>query len=389
MFKKTLIILISLLGVIDSSYTLIIYNRIIGSQFAYKSICAISEFVNCDVVITSRFGKILGIPSSVYGIITYSAIALFSIIHFLTRKPERRVYYSYLFGISLFTSLLSIYLFAISLLVIKALCLMCIGLYIINFSLLTISTIEVVREKLSPLKLFYEHALFMFKEKTLLSIAGIIGVASTILFLHYHNIEKEKKEWRERYSDFFNKTSPVYDIEIGESPVTGSPDAKVTIVEFSDFQCPFCKNADQSIDNLLQKYEGKIRYVFKHFPLDKRCNYLITRTVHEHACESAIASLCAEKQGKFWEYKKLLFKNQKELSVDKLLEIAEEAGLEMAEFKTCLDSPGSIIQRIVSDIHQGYELGVRSTPTLYINGRMIKGAPPYWLLEEMVAIDLR
>jgi protein-disulfide isomerase/uncharacterized membrane protein len=387
--KNILLIVLSLLGIFDSVYTQIIHHKLIASQFTYKSFCAISEFINCDIVVASKYGKILGIPNSYYGILTYSLVFIFTLIFIIKKRPEENIFYSWVFGFSLFSSLFSIYLFAISIFVIKALCLMCVGIYIINFAMLFIVTHEIIKESISPFKIIYDQILFALQKYTLSSLIFIIIAISGISFLYYNNINEEKREWRKRYEDIISGTAIVHNINIENSSTAGNPDAKVTIVEFSDFQCPFCKEADETLDKILEKYRGNIKIVFKHFPLDTKCNLLLTREVHKNACSAAIASICADEQGKFWEYKKLLFHNQEALDYSNLIELAKKAGLENQKFTDCLMSPGERLQKIVSDIHQGYELGVRSTPTLFLNGKMVKGSVPEWLFSEMIERELK
>ncbi len=387
--KNILFVILSLLGILDSVYTQIIHNKLIESQFTYRSFCTISEFINCDVVIASRYGKILGIPNSYFGMITYSLILIFVLFYSIKGKPERNIFYSWMFGFSLFTSLFSIYLFAISLLVIKAICLMCIGIYLINLSMLVIASHEVIKGKFSPVKILYSQILFILREHPLVSALSIIISISTIVFLYISDLRSERREWRNRYKDILSGAATVHNIKIEDSPSLGSGDVKITIVEFSDFQCPFCKVASDVLEKVYSDYKDKMRIVFKHFPLDNKCNILISRSLHENACISAVASLCADKQGKFWEYKKILFENQMKLDYNNLIKLAEKTGLNGEKFKNCLSSHKEKLQKIVSDIHHGYELGVRSTPTLFLNGKMIKGAVPEWLLREMIEKELQ
>lgn len=386
--RKFLLLLLAFSGLIDSIYTLILHGKIISSQFTYRSFCAISEFVNCDIVITSKYGKILGIHNSVYGIITYIAIIVFILFNQIKERPKNEIFYSYMFGISLFISLLSVYFALVSFLIIKALCIMCLGIYLINFTMLSLVLYDIVKEKYEPFKVLYSHLYFMFAKRTALSIISIFVFLSMVAILYQHNVNRERKEWYERYSDILTGNTKIQNVNIESAPSLGSENAKIVIVEFSDFQCPFCKDADEILDRIFMNYRDRIRIVFKHFPLDTNCNLLIQRQVHEYACISALSSICAEEQGKFWDYKKLLFKHQKTLRLEKLIELAREAGLDIVKFTDCITTPGDRMQKIVSDIHQGYELGVRSTPTLFLNGKMIKGAVPEWLLQEIIEKEL-
>lgn len=148
-----------------------------------------------------------------------------------------------------------------------------------------------------------------------------------------------------------------------DGPSKGPKTAPITLIEFSDFQCAFCKQATSTLKQVLQSYENKVKIVFKHFPLPN----------HPQAFKAAQASFCAGEQGKFWEYHDLLFDRSEDLSVQALDKYAEELGLKADQFKTCLDSDTSRTA-ITKDIQEGKEAGVSATPTFVINGRLILGA---------------
>jgi protein-disulfide isomerase len=157
----------------------------------------------------------------------------------------------------------------------------------------------------------------------------------------------------------------VGNIDVAGLPFRGAENAKVTIVSFSDFQCPFCSRSEPTIQQLLKDYDGKIKYVFRNFPL----------SFHENAQKAAEASLCARDQGKFWEMHDKLFANQNALQVDKLKGYAVELGLNAATFNTCLDG-GSKAAIVAADEQEGAGYGVQGTPSFFINGEMIVGAQP-------------
>jgi protein-disulfide isomerase len=155
-------------------------------------------------------------------------------------------------------------------------------------------------------------------------------------------------------------------------PARGPENAKVTIVEFSDFQCPFCSRAIKTVDDVVKQYDGKVRLVFRQFPLD----------FHQQAAKAAEASLCAGDQGKFWEYHDKLFANQQALQVEDLKKYAGELSLDAAKFGECLDS-GTKAAQVSADLEAGKKVGVNGTPAFFINGVMISGAQP---IEEFKAI---
>jgi protein-disulfide isomerase len=148
-------------------------------------------------------------------------------------------------------------------------------------------------------------------------------------------------------------------------PSRGPADAKVTIVEFSDFQCPYCGAAFGTVETLMQQYAGKVKLVFRQFPLP----------IHPNAEKAAEASLCAADQGKFWEMHDLLFKNQKKLEVSDLKTYAASAGLDGPKFAQCLDS-GDKKKQVDADLEAGQAAGVNGTPAFFINGVFLNGALP-------------
>lgn len=140
-------------------------------------------------------------------------------------------------------------------------------------------------------------------------------------------------------------------------PTTGPSDAKVTIVEFSDFECPFCSRAEGVLDQVMAAYAGKVRLVFRHFPLP----------MHPNAQKAAEAAMCAHDQAKFWEYKKALFQNQDKLGVDALKAHAKDVGLDAAKFDACLDG-ASMRAKVDVDAKAANTAGVQGTPTFFVNG---------------------
>jgi protein-disulfide isomerase len=156
-------------------------------------------------------------------------------------------------------------------------------------------------------------------------------------------------------------------------PARGSASAAVTIIEFSDFQCPYCQRASPALKKLLDTYGNRVRLVWKDFPLTQ---------IHPQAFKAAEAAHCAGDQGKFWEYHDLLFANQQALLVDDLKKYAKNASLDTARFAACLDT-SKYAERVRDGVAAGNRLGVNSTPTMYINGRVVAGAYPY---EDLAAI---
>jgi protein-disulfide isomerase len=163
------------------------------------------------------------------------------------------------------------------------------------------------------------------------------------------------------------------EVSIDGAPVRGAANAPVTLVEFTDFHCPFCKQVLPTLTQLLARYPGKVRLVFRDFPID---------SLHPQARRAAEAARCAQDQGKFWEYHDLLFANAPNATPEELKRYAEQVGLDLAKFEPCV-SGGVHRAGVQRDFDEGVRLGITGTPTFFINGRPFSGARP---LEEFARL---
>ncbi len=209
-----------------------------------------------------------------------------------------------------------------------------------------------------------------------MGIVVVLVVLGVLLFFWYYNENKGVGVVKE------NKNNVSFvDISslVGDDPVKGNENAPVTIIEFSDFQCPFCgKFFRQTYHQLEEKYikTGKVKLVYKDFPL----------SFHKYAEKAAEAANCAYEQGKFWEYHDLLFANQDEwgnVGESKFIEYAQQLGLDMNKFRSCLNE-SKYKNEIIQDYNLGVRLGVKGTPTFIINGVVIVGAQPYPVFENVI-----
>jgi protein-disulfide isomerase len=164
-----------------------------------------------------------------------------------------------------------------------------------------------------------------------------------------------------------------------KAPVQGAVAAPVTIVEFSDFQCPFCSRLVPTLKQVEQKYGDKVKVVFRQYPLN----------IHENAPKAAEAALCANDQGKFWELHDAMFADQSGLAVGGLkFKAMNIAGLKAEEFNACLDS-GKHADEVKKDVAAGTAAGVSSTPAMFVNGRLISGAVPLADITKVIDDELK
>ena len=172
--------------------------------------------------------------------------------------------------------------------------------------------------------------------------------------------------------------SKVYDIKLADQDFgKGKKNAPITVVEFSDFQCPFCSRVNPTMDKIQKTYGDKVRIVFKHNPL----------SFHKDAPLASQAAIAAGNQGKFWEMHDLLFQNQRAIKRPDLDRYAQEIGLNMEKFKGDLDS-GKYKGQVEADIAQARELGATGTPTFFVNGRKLRGAKPFESFKTVIDEEL-
>lgn len=184
---------------------------------------------------------------------------------------------------------------------------------------------------------------------------------------------------KQKYSVTTNLDPVRMDVATAGHPSRGPANAPVTLVEFADFECPFCGGLYPTLKLIEENYAGKLRVVYRQFPLT---------SMHPNAQKSAEASLCAFEQQKFWEFHDSMFENQRELSVEALKRRAAVLKLNTATFNECLDS-GRQAEAIRKEKAEGSQLGVGGTPTVFINGRLLAGGPSYANLKTMIDDELQ
>jgi protein-disulfide isomerase len=168
-----------------------------------------------------------------------------------------------------------------------------------------------------------------------------------------------------------------YDVDDGGNPFLGAADAPITMIEFGDFRCGFCKRFnDETLAPLLQQYEGQIRFVYRDYPI-----------LGPDSLQAALAAQCAHDQGQFWPFHDLLYSNPSNLTRTAFLTYAEQLALDIDTFTTCLDNAVHQ-EEINADYAVGQQLGVGGTPTFFINGRIITGAQPIEVFQRLLDDEL-
>lgn len=184
-------------------------------------------------------------------------------------------------------------------------------------------------------------------------------------YLESRRAAEVPRRLRERATVEVHLKAPRYEVA-AEGPSKGPADARITIVEFSDFQCPYCQRAAATVEAVLAKYPEDVRFVYRHLPLDR---------IHPNARGAAEAAACADEQGQFWAYHDKLFENNRALGKEDLLRYATDAGLDAARFQACFDER-RFKDKVEADLQAARAVGISGTPAFVVNGILLSGAQP-------------
>ena len=216
------------------------------------------------------------------------------------------------------------------------------------------------------------------------SLTGILGVLFVLAFFNVVDLGENSGPTGAAVvaPDTQIPTAPLekQDVKYDGAPILGEEDAPVTMVEFSDFQCPYCARFfEQTFPQLKENYikTGKVKLAFRHLPL----------SFHQYAQKTAEASECANEQGKFWEYHDTVFNNQDQLSDTILSTWAGEIGLDVKKFDDCLES-GKYKEKVQADSNDAGSYGVSGTPSFFVNGKLLVGAQPYEAFQQVIDAEL-
>ena len=380
---------ITAIGLGVSAIIQVVHGRL-AADVNYVSFCNVSASVNCDVVLSSRYAALAGLPVSMWAILYYLAtFGMLTGIVVANRATTRETLGTLVLAAAAWGLLFSSYMAVVAFFVLRTICLMCSTLYLVSIGLFLAAWhlrrgLRVAGRRQAVARSGRERLVF---------IAGVIAAAVLIAVGSWEALGRgatptDAGEIKRRRPEFYHwyLSQPVAEVPIDAGRNTrGSADAPVIIVEFSDFECGHCAAFHESLDDVLHRMGPSVRVDFRHFPLDSACNPKVAASVHPSACLAAVAAECAGEQGKFWQYHNLLFANQQELGRAFLMQYATRLGMDVARFTDCLGSAAAEA-RVRDDAAAGARLGIDSTPTVFINGRKIKGALEPELLANAVVL---
>lgn len=407
---RILILVLALAGVAVSLYLTNYHFRILSDP-AFESACKFNETFNCDKVNSSAWAKLWGIPLALYGAGYYLAISLLAGFAFAKGEKFSRAM-ELIFGFSFLSVLLSLGLAYVSAFQIGAWCVFCMSLYAINLGMLGLAYVG-SEGSLGSIVGRLDKELAGILRSPMLYTVGLVFIGVVFLGGSYYKVQVVEAEKRQAEKFLADKprevkapaatssgpgeptkggdhsaddghdhsktaTSEVLQNEVvtlkrmGHEPINGKLDAPVSILIFSDFQCPYCQVAGGVLEEVVRQNPGKVSVTYYHYPLDMDCNPYMGRPLHEFSCRASVAAICAQKQGQFWEMHDELFRNQKDISPELISQAARTLGLDLTAFQKCQEDRTNY-SIILSDIEQGKAANLTGTPSIFINGQKWKG----------------
>ncbi len=357
-------------------------------------LCGSGNGLGCNAVSSSPYNNFLGIPLASWGAVFYGALTILGIGSLIFRKDCGRVFIRWAFLLTLAGLAIDLYLAHTMIFRIHAVCGLCLATYGINLVLLLALAHQIWREPkprlpwlaILPGKKDDQEAAHYYRNVIKGLLIGvilfttIIGLAGSQLLAR--SLTGSDKQRLAKVTENLSRQK-VHSLEAKERPFMGSEAAGLTVVEFSDFLCPYCAKAAKFLKLAGSSNHDRARFVFRHYPLDKDCNPRLSSNFHPGACLLAEGAVCAQEQGKFWDYHDIAFETKENISPSVVQNIADKVGMDAAAFNSCLDS-GRGLKIVVEDIQAAIDAGVTGTPTLFINGRKLRGVPKPWVLNELL-----
>jgi uncharacterized membrane protein/protein-disulfide isomerase len=366
---------------------------------SYRSFCDVSSAISCTQVYLSRFSTFRGIPIAIFGALWFAGAALLSVSGMTARPSVRENVPGYLFVLSTLALAVVLYLAYASIVVLKTYCVLCfityaavIGLFVVTGAATSFPMTTLPRRAMRDMRVFITSPLAI-----IMAALFFAGAATTLAFF-----PREAAGGASQGTQATTTTAPPpsaaqtseFERVMATAPrvpiAIPTDGAKVLIVDFSDFQCPFCRQAFYAYKPILQKYEaqqpGAVKFVLKDYPLDSECNVNVAGGgPHPSACEAAVAVRLAQRQNRLEAMEEWLFANQPSLTPPVVRQAARDVG-QINDFDA---KYAFTLDLVKGDIALGHQLGVRSTPTLFINGVKFEGvlAPQYF--DQAIAYELK
>ena len=391
---KTLAVICALAGLAAMVAAAYVHYHLIFDP-RYASFCDINTTVNCTQVYLSRYGTVSGVPLAIYGVIFFAGVLLLLLAGSVGPQAMRENVPGYLFALSTAGLAVVLYLGYISIAVLKAYCVLCltsdaavVGLFLVSGAATSFPMTTLPRRAVTDLRAWISSPIAI--AVTVLFFGGAVSAVAffpregaTALGAAAGASQAPGQDPRSEFERWY-AAQPRVPI------IVPSEGAKVLIVDFSDFQCPYCRQAFVTLKPIIAKYNAQapntVRLVLKDYPLESECNANVQGGgPHPSACEAAVAVRLARGHNREDAMEEWLFSNQPSMTPDTVRQAARDVG-QVTDFA---EKYASTLELIKGDIAFGKSLGVAATPTIFINGVKIAGvlAPQYF--DQAIAIELQ
>lgn len=362
-------------GVLWASMLALLVSLYLGVQHkdgADQSFCTVDELFDCDKVNSSVYSELFDIPIAFLGSSFYAGVAALAILSMTGRKAYPLA--PHLVAAGSAASVLYSAFLAYASYDMGVFCLLCISLYGFNLLLLVVGLGLAKGSEVGIIK----GALAGGRATNAFAGTAVVMLIGTMAWYTAGANDIPEGDTVTDLSSLFSSVEGSLSLD-GTEPTYGSDAAKYQVVEFADFECSYCGRLFPEIHQL-PKDEPDIQLAFKHYPLSGQCNDGLPTDRHIHACGAARAADCANRQGKFWDLARLMFKNQKNVDPDGIRFMAQQVGLDADALMACADDPMTD-EKVRRDVKHGSDAGVHATPSLFLKGLygsewvMVTGGP--------------
>ena len=429
-------VLLCAIGIISSWHLVEVFRQTHIAPEEHESFCNISEGMNCDkVAMHDEFSVFLETPVAIWAVSGYLFVALLAAIAVFRTREKFGHGFLFLFGV-LFV-IVSLWLIYVMHFEIGSWCIVCLAIDVINCSLFGLSVAAIRISKTGFIESIRWDFTNIFQTPLLtvglaIAGAGLLTVAwfsgqhlqqniraalaerndaaekedqsqpHKMLYMSQTDENLEEKRWSNKTNDTpegqacdgkkNHIESAVPTVRVGVSKDgrhwKGAANPRLEIQEFTDFQCPYCRNAHMLVNRLVSKYAGQLRVYHRHLALDHHCNKHIKRPFHPRACELSRIAVCAGQQNRFFEMTDYLFHNASEIQSKSLSaeEIAKALALDLGEFDCCMADPESMVP-VETDLKAGAKLNLRGTPAFVVGDQVYYGKIPEDALKRLNEAD--
>jgi len=390
------IAVLSLAGLTATLYLTYLHLDMFAGSWEEPSLCGISRTISCEAVSASSYSAWFGVPVAWFGTVFYMFVLCLSALAW--KKPD--AYFksasALIFSLAAAAVILDAYLAYIMAVKIKSLCLLCLLTYLLNLAILFLAYRASPRPVAGLLK---DAVNAPGKGRGALSAAMLATVV--IAVVGGSGIRQAEQKLLASFDEAAylkaRANMPLQHVDTSGDPYWGAAYPIITIVEFSDFQCPHCRRAHRVMESLLPAYQDRVKFVFKNMPLGRDCNEEVRRNFpvefHFAACDLARLGEAAAEQNRFWDMHDLMFELQPELPEgrklerDEIMALAKKAGMDMERLEQSL-AANTVDAAIAADVKEADRLGINSTPTFIINGLKIEGLPSLPVMKRLIEIEL-